>query len=728
MLTAKEARKRMTIRQRRIASVVGSCLVAVIWSGALRKMGAQSAATPVSFTSAQASDGHGVYLEQCASCHGQYLDDGEFARPLKGVDFRARWGSRSTEALFTYLSTKMPPDRPGTLGDTRYAQLLAFILQENGAQPGERELPREPNGFKELAPPNWPPVQGGGVAPGVTIPPPPPRANPLDRIRAVTDTMLNKVPDGDWLLWRRTYDAAGFSPLKTINRSNVKDLRVAWTWSLPGGANESTPIVHDGVLFVHGFGDKVQALDAATGDFLWQYSRPLPKGVAPSIKRGLSIYGNRLYVPTSDAHLVALDVKTGHVIWDTEVADTKSGYRVTGGPLVARGKVMIGTTGRAAGGNFVAALDAETGKEAWRFYTLARPGAGAVDTWNGLPLEKRNGGSVWIPGSYDPVQNLAFFAPGNTYDTAPLRTPVQQAGVTNDGLYLDSTLALNPETGQLHWYFQHQSNGQWDLDWAFERLIAQLPVNGQVKSVVVTAGKQAIFDVVDTETGKYFSSLDMGLQNVVTSIDPKTGVKSVNADLVPGDGKTKMVCPHVGGGRGWHPTSYDPTARIIYVPIVEACMDLVPVEPGERGSLSTGVRWTVRPRPESDGKYGRLQAINFVTKQTVWVERQRAPLTTGTLATAGGLVFVGSLDRSFGAHDAATGALLWKTRLNDVPSSAPISYSAAGQEYIAVIVGPGGFQSNAYLPLVPEIQNPPDHGAALWVFEAPAKTPVNAGR
>lgn len=716
----------MAIPKTRAAFVLGIVLAVVITGGTPR-IDAQSI-TPIGFTAAQADQGQAVYLEQCASCHGQYLDDGPFGPPLKGIDFRSRWASRRAEALFTYLDTSMPPERPGSLGDVRYAQLAAFILQENGTQPGDREFPADADALKAMGAPNWPNTQGGGLAPGVAIPPPPPRTSPLDTIRAVTETTLNKVPDGDWLMWRRTYDAAGFSPLKKINRSNVRDLRVAWTWSLPDGANESTPIVHDGVLFVHGFGDKVQALDAATGDLLWQYSRRLPRGIAASVKRGLSIYGNRLFVPTSDAHLVALDARTGRVIWDAEVGDTKEGYRVTGGPLVARGKVMIGTTGRAQGGNFIAGHDAETGRQLWRFYTIARPGERGGDSWNGLPLEKRNGGSVWIPGSYDPVQNLAFFAPGNTYDTGPLRTLAEQPGVTNDGLYLDSTLALNPDNGQLEWHFQHQNNGQWDLDWAFERLVAQLPVNGQVQSVVVTAGKQAIFDFVDTETGKYLSSLDLGLQNVVTSIDAKTGFKHVDLDLVPGDGKTKMICPHVGGGRGWLPTSYDPATKILYVPIVEACMDLVPVAQGERGSLSTGVRWTVRPRPGTDGKYGRLQAINLATKKTVWVERQRAPVTTGTLVTGGGLVFAGSLDRVFGAYDASTGELLWKTRLNDVPSSAPISYSASGQEYVAVIVGPGGFQSNAYQPLVPEIQNPPDHGAALWVFEAPSSAAVRVTR
>ena len=253
--------------------------------------------------------------------------------------------------------------------------------------------------------------------------------------------------EGEWLTWRRTYDAYGFSPLKKINKANVSDLRLAWSWSLPAGQNATTPIVHDGVMFVLGFGDRVQALDAATGDLLWQYSRRLPQGVPPSHKRSLSIYGTRLYVPTSDVHIVALDVKTGRVVWDQAVGDPKTGLRLTGGTLVARNKVMVGTTGRVEGGNYIVALDAETGKEAWRFYAIARPDAPGGNSWNAMPLDKRNGGSVWIPGSYDPVRNLAFFAPGNTYDTGPLRDLVQADGINNDALYLDSTLALNPDTG-----------------------------------------------------------------------------------------------------------------------------------------------------------------------------------------------------------------------------------------------------------------------------------------
>ncbi|MEE8129523.1 MAG: PQQ-binding-like beta-propeller repeat protein, partial [Vicinamibacterales bacterium] len=678
--------------------------------------------TPLSFTTAQADAGQVAYVEHCATCHGDSMDDGEFAPPLKGADFREQWRSQSPEALYTLTRSSMPQDRPGALTDETYVSLVAYILQENGSAPGTLELPADAAALEAMASPRWRRGGGGGLAPGVILPPPPApgRPNPLEALQPVTDAMLRDVAAGDWLLWRRTYDAFGFSPLETINRANVTDLRVAWTWSLPLGPNESTPLVHDGVLFMHGYGDKLQALDAATGDLLWQYSRRLPEGVGPQIKRGISIYGSRLYVPTSDTHVVALDVKTGHVVWDQAVGDREDGLRLTGGPLVAKGKVMVGTTGRAEGGNYVVALDAETGAEVWRFATITRPDTAGGNSWNGLPLDKRNGASVWIPGSYDPVHNLAFFGPGNTYDTGPLRDLVQQDGVTNDALYLDSTLALNPDTGELVWHFQHQANGQWDLDWAFERQVMDLSVNGETKSVVVTVGKQAIFDILETDTGKYVTSIDLGLQNVVTGIDPITGAKTVDPRLVPGDGETKMICPHVSGGRGWLPTAYDARVKVVYLPMVEACMDLVPVPEGERGSLTTGVRWAVRPRPEGDGNYGRLEAINLETRETLWIERQRAPMTTGTLVTAGGLVFAGSLDRMFSAYDAETGARLWQTRLNDVPSSAPISYSANGQEYVAMVVGSGGYQSTSYDLLVPEIQNPQDRNAALWVFALPS--------
>jgi len=571
-----------------------------------------------------------------------------------------------------------------------------------------------------------PPGPGGGVSPYVTLPSSPKRNNPLDRLGSVTDSMLMRPPDGEWLTWRRTYDDLGFSPLQQITRANAGNLRVAWSWSLAPGPNEMTPLVHDGVLFVFAYGDRVQALDAATGDLLWQYSRQLPQGVMPSVKRNMALYENRLYVPTSDVHVVALDIKTGRVVWDHMVADPKAGFNMTGGPLVAKGKVMQGVGGRAAGGNFIAALDARTGEEAWRFYTIARPGEPGGNTWNGLPLEKRNGASVWTAGSYDPDLNLAFFGVAQTYDTGPLLKPVSQPGVTNDGLYTDSTLAIHPDTGKLAWYFQHVPNDQWDLDWVFERQLIPLSVNGVTKKLAVTSGKIAVYEALDAATGQYAFSMDLGLQNVVSAIDPKTGAKTINPRVMPGDGETKLVCPHAGGSKNWLPGSYNPQTEILYVPLVESCMDMIPVKGGGRASLTSGVRWAVRPRLDSDGNYGRVEAINLATRQVVWTERRRAPTTTGALATAGGVVFEGSMDRWFRARDDRNGKILWQVRLNDVPNGAPITYTVNGKQYVALTVGNGGAIPATWWPLIPEIQNPTDRSAGLWVFELPDGAPRGA--
>jgi alcohol dehydrogenase (cytochrome c) len=570
----------------------------------------------------------------------------------------------------------------------------------------------------ELPPPA--PTPSGGLSPYTALPPAPAQASPLDKLTPVTEGLLNNPPPGDWLTWRRTWDDAGFSPLKEITRNNAGSLRVAWSWSLPSGANEMTPLVHDGVLFAFGFGDRVEALDAATGDLLWYYARKLPENVRPAVKRNVALYGDKLFVPTSDAHLVALDIKTGRPVWDHAVADYKAGYRVSGGPLAAKGKVMQGVSGQAAGGNYIVGLDANTGEEAWRFYTVAHPGEPGGDSWNGLPLEKRSGGSVWTAGSYDPELNLAYFGVGQTYDTGPLVHPVNQPGITSDALYTDATLALNPETGKLAWYFQHVRNDQWDLDWAFERQLIALRVNGVSRKLAITSGKMALYDALDAATGKYAFSIDLGLQNVVTAVDPNTGDKTINPKTLPGEGETKLVCPHVAGAKNWLPASYNPVAQILYVPLVESCMDLIPVKAGERANLSSGVRWTIRPRPESDGRYGRVMAINLATRKALWIERQRAPITTGVLDTAGGLVFEGSVDRWFRARDDSSGKVLWQVRLNDVPNSAPISYAVRGRQYVAITVGNGGPHPEAWTPLVPEIQNPPDRGAAaVWVFELP---------
>jgi PQQ-dependent dehydrogenase (methanol/ethanol family) len=670
------------------------------------------------FTSAQAAAGKADYQRNCAACHGPSVDDGNSGPPLRGAAFLGNYAGKPAANLFTDVSTKMPPVNPGGLDGAEYARIIAYVLQQNGFATGRKEFASDAASLASVTitvPPGGG-ARGGGVAAGVKLPPAPKKLNPLDKITPVTDALLQNPPVGDWLTWRRGFDYQGFSPLKQITKANVNNLRVAWTWSLSPGSNEATPVVHDGVMFLHSPGDKLQALDAATGDLLWQYTRILPPGVNASNKRMISIYGNKVYMGTSDIHVVALDVKTGRVVWDEPLTEER-GFTLTGGPLVAKGKVMIGTGGRVGGKNYIVALDAETGKLAWRFNTIAQPGDPGGDTWNDHTAAERNGGSVWIAGSYDSALNLAFFGVAQTYDTALLAKPVRP-GVKTDGLYTDCTLAINPDTGKLVWYYQHLPNDQWDLDWVFERQIVRMPVNGVVRPVIMTSGKQATYDVLDAETGKWIYSKDLGLQNIV-SIDPATGKKTVNPATLPGDGETHFVCPHVDGAKSWLPGSYNPDTKILYVPLVEACNDLVPLTAGGgRGLLSTGVRPAVRPRPDSDGKYGRVEAINMMTREVVWTERHRAPVSSGALDTAGGVIFNGSIDRFFRAYDDQTGKPLWETRLTDVPSDAPISYNVNGKQYIAIGVGGGGAQATGFAPLVPEIQNI-ERAPAVWVFQLP---------
>jgi alcohol dehydrogenase (cytochrome c) len=682
------------------------------------------AQTQGSFTAAQATEGQSGYAQNCAGCHGSSLDDGEFAPPLKGTAFTAQWGGKSVRDLYDYLRTKMPPSNAGGLGDGTYQQITAFVLQSNGVPLDAKNLPGgDANGRPRAAANSSP---GGGLSPFASLIPAPRKSNPLDKLTPVTDALLQNPPAGDWLTWRRTYDDQGFSPLKQINKSNVGQLRSVWSWSLFPGANENTPLVHDGVIFVHSSGDHMQALDAVTGDLLWQYSRELPKpkvGFLNLVKRNIAIYGNHIFMDTSDLHVVALDMKTGEVAWDHEILDREKNPRqqMTGGPIVAKGKVIVGTVGQGPGGNMIVALDAATGKEAWRFYTIAHPGEPGGNSWNGLPLDKRSGASVWTAGSYDPALNLVFFGAAQTYDTGPLVNASKEPGITNDGLYTDTTLAFDPDTGKLVWHYQHVANDQWDLDWAFERQLINLPMNGATKRIVVTAGKEAFYDALDAATGKYAFSVDLGLQNVIASADPVTGAKTINHAVVMGDGETKTICPHAGGAKSWIPGALNPETKILYVPLVESCMDLIPVAKGERGFLTSGVRVTIRPRLDGDGKYGRFEAINLETRKVVWTDRQRAPQTTGALATAGGIVFDGSLDRYIRAYDESNGKVLWETRLNDVPSSCPITYMVNGKQYVAVVVGNGGAHAITWPPLVPEIKNPQGGGAELWVFELPGK-------
>lgn len=694
-----------------------------------------------SFTASQVQRGKVAYANNCLMCHGSHLDDGQFGPALKGTAFRQKWGVQSPAALFSYLFQKMPPSDPGSLDEQVYADLEAYLLQANGVEPGTVELTAAKLGGVG--------GQGAGAAAGRAPNEGFPRrranhdaiyaavmarrAAELQKITPVTAKMLRHPPDGDWLMWRRTYSSLGYSPLHQINRSNVNNLRVTWSRALPVGPDEITPIVHDGVIFIES-ANTIEALNGATGALLWQYVRPLPEPLRNgrhSVMRGMAIYQNKLYAPTADGHVIALNVKTGKLVWDHQVIVPETGvyarsnhdYRLDGAPIVVRGKVIIGVSlgiTNPGGGCFILGLDAQTGKEVWRFHTIARPGQPGGDSWNGAPVDQRYGASVWTAGSYDPKLNLVYFGTGNTYDIGTLLEPHAQKGKSNDALYTDSTLALDPDNGKLVWYFQHVNRDVWDLDWSFEQLLMTLPVHGKPTNVVVTGGKMAIFEGVNRANGKYEFSKDLGLQNVVTAIDPKTGKTTTNPALEPRPNKTEFLCPNANGARNWPATSYNPETKILYVPLVETCAGYtwVPRSAAEVAKGGDDIRFTLRLRPHSNGKLGRLEAVNLATRKVVWIDHQRAPFASAMLATAGGLVFNGSRNRLFTAYNAATGKALWHVGLDASPSSGPVTYTVNGKQYVAVVAGGGGPLDAGGASLAPEIQNPPG-GTTLWIFSLP---------
>jgi alcohol dehydrogenase (cytochrome c) len=558
----------------------------------------------------------------------------------------------------------------------------------------------------------------------------PQAANPVTSLTPVTDAMLRDPPASDWLMWRRTYNGWGYSPLDQINKDNVKDLRPVWSWSMTPGATETTPIVHDGVLFIFNWADKIQALNAATGDLIWEYKRELPEKLLadnPNVmaKRNMAIYDDKLIVATSDAHLVAIDAKTGKVAWDHATADWAKGWRYTGGPFIVNGKVIQGMTGcgnAEPGGCFITGHDVKTGAELWRVNTIAHPGDPNYDTWNGLPLESRFGASAWISGAYDPDQNLVFYGTGQPYPwIAEMRgTLPKKPGLKTNAMYSDTTLAIDPDNGKLEWYHQHLEDDTWDLDYVYERLLIDLPVNGETRKAVVTTGKLGIIEALDRTNGAWLWHKETIPQNVVAAIDPKTGEKTINVAAIPHIGQTTVNCPADPGGRGWPATAYSPKTGILYMPLNEYCSNTTPspLDPGQAYTGGGRAIFARVPVPNSDGKIGRVDAVKLSDRSQVWSSRQRAPITAAVLPTGGGLVFNGTWDRMFRAFDDTTGDVKWQMRLNNVINSFPISYSVNGKQYVAVAVGSGSSHSKALATLTPEIQNP-DGGSVLWVFALP---------
>ena len=559
----------------------------------------------------------------------------------------------------------------------------------------------------------------------------------------VTDAMLQNPADSDWLMWRRTLDSWGYSPLDQIDRSNVDQLRMVWTRDLEIGTGEITPLAYNGILYIPQANDVIQAIDAESGDFIWEYRRDIPDDLYEMVggnarnNRNLAIYENLIINTSDDNFVFALDALTGEMVWETKIFDYKVNSAThSSGPIIADGRVISGRSCRPWGGPnacVITAHDASTGAELWRRRLIPAPGEPGDETWGDVPFDQRQHVGSWMVPSYDPELKLIILG---TSVTSPA-PKFYLGGVDNKHLYHNSTMALEVETGEMRWYYQHL-NDHWDLDHPFERLLVETRVApdpdavtwinpdldfGEVRKVITgIPGKTGVVYTLDRATGEFLWATPTVHQNVIQEIDGATGAVTENPEVIFRESEQVVfVCPTWTGGKDWEAGAYSPLTNTMYYPLRNTCANMMAtanlesetaqaLTAGGQGGLaiySLAARHQLTPGTEN---LGTVHAISAETGKTEWLYEQRAG-TMSLAATGGGLIFGGDSNGRFRAHDHDTGEILWEVNLGSSVSGYPITFAVDGKQYVAVNTGSG--QVN----LTPELR--PSRGTNVYVFALP---------
>ena len=559
-------------------------------------------------------------------------------------------------------------------------------------------------------------------------------AQTADDFVPVTDATLQNPEAADWLMWRRTLNGWGYSPLDQINRSNVRDLQMVWSRALYPGRQQATPLVYDGVLYMPNPNDVIQAIDGVTGDLVWEHRRVVPDDTCEYLltgmcdtNRNVAIYGNLIIDTSVDEHVFALDAQTGDMVWETKILDYKTHPATqTSGPIIANGKVISGRSCMPAGGPdacVITAHDARTGAELWRRRTIPGPGEPGDDSWGDVPFEERRHVGTWMVPSYDPELNLIYIG---TSVTSPA-PKFMLGGTDKKHLYHNCTLALDADTGEIVWYYQHL-NDSWDLDHPFERLLVDTVVRPDASEVswinprlqpgeerrVITGipGKTGIVYTLDRETGEFLWATPTITQNVISDIDGATGAVTENSELVfTSVGQEVLTCPHASGGKDWEAGAYSPRTNTMYMPLRNVCARMLTLDPdnSEQNPLYS-IAWRSQIAPQTD-QVGTVYAISAETGKTTWKYEQRAA-TMSLAATGGGLVFGGDVNGRFYAFDDETGEVLWRINLGSAVTGFPITYAVDGRQFVAVSTGPPRF-----INLTPELR--PSVGNNLFIFALP---------